>query len=189
MFIENGVSIKYLKETTTVKTYDTGLTDWENLDTLYRGRSLRNKVVLRTDITKYLTKYFMIETITKYRPVFMMIANGTITDPEKFSTIINELVNTDEVFAKEIVHLFHSCPDDYAFGVHIIESIADIFKNVESTFRSFFRGKPEVVICVSDGWLYFSVEDNYYTPELPDNIECEVLSHAKNWRGNFKLPE
>lgn len=189
MVTDYNVSIKYLKDTTTVTTYDTGLTDWDNLDNLYRGKSLRNKVVVRFDVTKFLNKYFEIETIQEYRPVFMMIANGLVTDPNQFSAVLTQLVNTDKVFAKEVINLFHSCPEESSLGTHIIESIAGVFKSVELNYRSFFRGKPEVVICVSNGWLYFSVEDTEYTPVLPNEVECEVLSYAKNWRGNFRLFE
>ena len=187
MVTDYNVSVKYLKEVTDVITYDTGLTDWVNIDKLYRNKSLRNKVVVRFDVTEFLSKYFELKTIREYRPVFMMIANGLVTDAEKFSAVLTQLVNTDAVFKKEIVNLFHSCPEESSLGAHIIDSIANVFKSVELNYRSFFRGKPEVVICVSDGWLYFSVEDTEYAPELPNDVKCEVLSYAKNWRGNFRL--
>ena len=115
-----------------------------------------------------------------------MIAKGKIEDPKQFSDVILQLINDDKVFAEEIVNLYHSCPEEQAFGYHIIRAIADVFKNVESDYRTFFRGRPEVVICISDGYLYFSFEDTDEGPLLRDKLECEVLSYAKNWRGKFR---
>lgn len=189
MIIENGVNLKYTKSTTTVITYDTGITDYQNIDNLYRGQSLREKVVCKFDTAYLLCRYFKPETISKYRPVLMMIAKGQITDANQFSTVIRDFIEKDEVFAKQITSIFHSCPEEQNFGHYIEQCFADVFKNVEADYRNFFRGKPPVVICVSDGYLYFSFEDVITGPVLPDQVQCEVLSYAKNWRGDFRFIE
>lgn len=180
------LSVKYTREQAKVITYDTGIQDWENLDQYYQGQSLRNKVVCKTDITVFLNELFSEETIKKYRPVLMMIAKGLLTDPQQFSAVIKDFIKMDEVFADKINYLFHGCPEDISFGSYIIENIAGILKDTESRYRTFFRGNPEVVICTSDGWLYFSFEDSLSGPFLPDKIECEVLSYAKNWKGQYR---
>lgn len=179
-------SIKYTREQTKVITYDTGLTDWENLDLYYRGQTLRNKVVVRADATIFLRELFSEEIIKKYRPVLMMIAKGLLTDANQFSAVIKDFIKMDEVFANKINYLFHGCPENISFGLYIIENIAGIITDTEARYRTFFRGNPEVVICISDGWLYFSFEDSLTGPTLPDEIECEVLSNAKNWKGQIR---
>lgn len=189
MMNDYDVPVKYTKCTTTVVTYDTGLTDWDGLDDIYKGSILRDKVVCKMDISMLLSRYFKEETIRKYRPVLLMIAKGLITDPVKFSNCIKEFIDIDEVFHDAIHDIFNSCPEEQSFGSYIIDVLADVFKNAESTYRSFFRGKPEVVICISDGYLYFSVEDVVREPMLIHKLDCEVLSYAKNWRGNFQYFE
>lgn len=189
MINEYNVPIKYTKCTTTVTNYDTGLTDWENLDEFYRDRILRDKVVCRLDAALFLTKYFEEETVRTYRPVLMMMAKGLVTDPVKFSNCVKDFMQCDKKFRSAIHDIFNSCPEEQSFGGYIIDVLADVFKNAESTYRGFFRGKPEVVICISNGYLYFSVEDINKKPLLPDKIDCEVLSYAKNWRGDFQFIE
>lgn len=179
-------NVKYTKDTTRVITYDTGVTDWDDLDSFYRGRSLRNKVVCKADITMFLKELFSEEIISKYRPVLMMIAKGQITDPKQFSDVVKDLIKMDDVFRNKINFLFHGCPEDVSFGQYIIQNIAGIITDTETRYRTFFRGNPEVVICISNGWLYFSVEDILRAPMLPDEISCEVLSYAKNWNGQFR---
>lgn len=183
------VPVKYTKSTTTVTTYDTGLTDWKDLDDCYKDMILRDKVVCKMDVSLLLTKYFEEDTVRKYRPVLMLMAKGLITDPVRFSNCVKDFIQCDKKFRSSIHDIYHSCPEEQSFGSHIIDVLADVFKNAESTYRGFFRGKPEVVICISDGYLYFSVEDINKEPMLIERLDCEVLSYAKNWRGNFQFLE
>ena len=186
MWTEKNVSVKYTKATCNVLNYDTGLTDWEGLDLIYKDAILRNKVVCKLDVALMLNRYLTVDTIKTYRPVLMMIAKGTLKDPNQFSGVVNNLISIDEVFHKAIRDIFNSCPEDRSLGDYIIEVFADVFKNAENTYRSFFRGKPEVVICVSNGYLYFSIEDINNKPTLIEELDCEVLSYAKNWKGEFQ---
>lgn len=186
MVTEKDMPVKYTKYSVTITTYDTGIADWDNVELCYRGESLREKVVCRLDACKFLDKYFLPSTIEKYRPVLMMIMKGIVSDPNTLSKCIYDLIDIDEVFREQIVHMFHSCPEDTTFGVYIIKTLADTLINAEINYRNFFRGLPQTVICISDGYLYFSVEDKNNEALLPDKVECEVLSYAKNWRGVFK---
>lgn len=179
-------SVKYTKTTTSVTYYDTGICDWADLDEVYRYQSLRGKVVCKMDATYFLNAYFSEETIEKYRPVLLMIAKALVLDPTQFSDVIKDLLKMDPVFALKIHDIFHSCPEDRSFGWHIIQTLADVFINVESRYRTFFRNRPEVVICVSNGFLYYSFDDTGIGPLLPDKVNCEVLSNVKNWNGEFR---
>lgn len=182
-------TIKYTKTDVRVVHYDTGISDWEGIADVYRGQSIRNKVICRFDAAKFLNMYFSEETIRVYRPVLLMLAKAQVTDPTKFSGAIKDFIKMDSVFADKIHYMYHSCPEDVSFGVHVIQCLANVFVNTESRYRTFFRNRPEVVICISDGWLYYSFEDAKDGPLLPDKIECEVLSYAKNWNGNFRYRE
>jgi hypothetical protein len=189
MLSEYDVSIKYTKCTTTVTTYDTGIKDWDNLESYYRNNSIRNKVVCRADVMQLLECYFEMETIKKYRYVLMLIMKGQVKDPKQFSGCIKDFMSMDKKFRSAIQDIYNSCPEEQSFGYHIMQVLADVLINAESSYRGFFRGKPEVVICVSDGYLYFSVEDSNSKPLLPNRIDCEVLSYAKNWNGEFQYIE
>lgn len=189
MKTEHGVTVKYTKLSTDINWYDSGLCTWVNLDNCYLGEACRDKVVCKFDAIKLLTRYFEPETLDAYRDVILMIANGEYTVPEQYSAIINALIQKDKTFEAEIVRIFHSCPEDECFGVYIVKVLAGALLSIEREYRSFFRGKPEVVICLSGGYLYFSFEDSYRGPVLPDKVECEVLSYVKNWRGNINFLE
>lgn len=184
--IMDSQRVKYTKTDIQVITYDTGLSDWHGIENVYAGASLRDKVVARVDMTQFLTEFFSVETVTKYRPVLMMIAKAQIMDPNKLSAVILDLLRMDKVFANKIHYLFHSCPEDISFGVHIIQKLADTLLGVQARYRSFFTGRQEMIICNSDGWLYLSFNDSKEGPLLPDNVKCEVLSYAKSWDGNIR---
>ena len=188
MVIESQ-AVKYTKTMVNVTHYDTGIADWEGIRDVYAGQSIRNKVVCRFDAAQFLNMYFKKETIDVYRPVLLMLAKAQVTDPARFSGAIKDFIKMDSVFADKIHNIFHSCPEDLSFGSHIIQCLADVFINIESRYRTFFRNRPEVVICVSDGWLYYSFEDSKVGPLLPDKVESEVLSYAKNWDGTFRYRE
>lgn len=185
MWIDHAVPVKYTKCKTATKNYDTGLVDYDNIESFYKGQCIRDKVICRLDATYYFRKYFTEETINKYRPALMMLATGQVLDPETLSNVINEFIDIDKEFAKAIVRLFHSCPEDCIFGIYIIQCLADVLINAEQDYRNFFRGKPQVVICLSDGYIYFSVSDVDMKHYLPCNLECEVISYGKNWKGDF----
>ncbi len=179
-------SIKYTKVITSVTHYDTGLCDWSDIEMAYRNQSLRGKVVCRFDAAYFLNAYFSDEIILKYRPALLMLAKALVMDSEQFSDVIKDLLKMDKVFANKIHDIFHSCPEERSFGWHIIQTLADVFINVESRYRTFFRNRSEVVICVSDGYLYYSFDDIGIGPLLPDRVDCEVLSNVKNWNGNYR---
>lgn len=178
--------VKYTKTVVDVVSYDTGLHDWQGIDNVYRGQTLRGKVVCRFDASVFLRSYFSDEIITKYRPVLLMMAKAQVMNPVTFSDAIKDLIKMDPLFAEKINDIFHSCPEDRSFGWHIMQTLADIFINTESKYRTFFRNRPEVVICMSDGYLYYSFDDVNKSPLLPDRVECEVLSNVKNWNGEFR---
>lgn len=184
--VVESLRAKYTREELRVIYYDTGICDWSSIDEVYRGASIRDKVVCRFDVAQFLNVYFSEQVIKKYRPVLMMIAKAQVVDPNKLSGVLYDLLKMDEVFANKIHYLFHTCPEDISFGSHIIQKLADVFIDTEKRYKEFFTKRPEFVICVSDGWMYYSFNDTLDGPLLPDKVECEVLSYAKNWNGNFR---
>lgn len=184
------VPVKYTPYTTEVTTYETGITDWKDIELAYRNRELRNKVVCRIDVLQKLSVYFMPETINEFRAVFLYVMKGLCRDPEMFSTFVKEMLNRDERFRRTIHDIYNGCPEEISFGEHLINAFANVIMNAEAMYRSFFRGKSQVVICTSDGYLYFStVDDAGEKLVLPEKVDCEVLSYAKNWRGDIYFIE
>ena len=185
MMIEER-SVKYTKDVIDVKVYDTGLQDWNGLDNLYANKFFRNKVICRFDVVRYLDKYFEEETIRNHRTELLILAKMIVTDPVIYSNAIMEFIRQDAKFRQSIISLYNSCPEDEIFGYYLSKCFADVIKGVEDYFRMYFRGEKEVVICISNGYLYFSVADEDYIPTLPSKVECEVVSCAKAWSGSVK---
>lgn len=174
---------KYTKVPVDVIVYDTGLMDWGNMNAIY-SMKVRDKIICKLDAMEYLNEYFSPETIKQYRDALWFIATGQCKDAQLLSELINEFINIDDKFASKIYDIFVSCPEDRVFGYYLMEVLAITIMNVEDMYRSFFRHKTEVVICLDKGYLYFSISDKSKSIELPDDIKCEVL-YVKNWQGKF----
>lgn len=185
MVIDSQIA-KYTKTPVRVIYYDTGITDWENLDDAYKEQFFRNKVICKADVSRFLNQFFLDTTVSKYRNELLTIAKAKVTDANILSHVMLQFIKEDSRFAERIHYLFHSCPNTTSFGSYLIQRLADVFRETEERYRTFFRGRPEVVICISDGYLYFSFEDSEVGPLLPDDLDCEVLSYAKNWNGNIR---
>lgn len=179
--------LKYANVYTDVFTNEYGLSSYSNIYQVYYGQSYRNRVVCRLDVVSTLQKYFSKAVLEKYRNVVYMIASKAITNVEQFSGCLLELCNIDKVFASQLTEMLYFKEDDKSFGDTIMQTLANEISLTENYFSSFFRGKPEFVICLSDGWLYFSVPDENRNVVLPYQVKTEVLSNAKNWKGSFTV--
>lgn len=178
--------LKYTGELTTVTEYDSGLLSYAGIDVAFRNDSYRNKVICRLDCMYYLTQYFKEETITKYRDALYMIISRQITDVNTISDCFMQLCKEDSVFADKLYDIYHFYDSSKSFGDCILDCMSSALKNFDSLYRNFFRGKKEFVIALSDGYLYFSVQDEDYPVRVLKGSRCEVLSYAKNWSGKFE---
>lgn len=179
--------VKYANKDTTVVVYDNGLESWYGIDSLFDGLSVRNKVVCRVDLCETLSDFFTKETIQNNRNAILYMAEGLCTDPEILSSALQELVKSDTVFETKITNIFYNMGNNESLGKSFLRQLSARFLEADSEYRSFFRGKTEFVICVSDGYLYFAIGDYDYEVELPYDFNVEVLSYARNWKGKIKV--
>lgn len=186
MMYEHNVKLKYTKTNISVCTYNTGIKDYINIDNIYRGSKLRDKVIYRVDGIRYLNKYFTDENITKYRAAFLSIIKDEITDPINLSEVIKKLLDIDNVFSEQIINIYHSCPEDNIFGKYLVQAMADCVLNAEKEYIKCFRESNTCVVGMENGYIYFAFDDNYYGPLVPSHINGEVVSYVKNWSGEFR---
>lgn len=178
-----GEKLKYTKEVLNVYTLPTGLRVWDKIDSYYKDYQFRDKVICRIDVVKLLTDTFSKKTLEAYRNAIFNIASLGISDPEKLSNMIITLAKNDVVFASKLNEYYYTCDIDCSFGEYIITSLANKILYYEDFFRQSFRGMTQSVICLSAGYLYICLPDVSGKHWMPCNAEVEVLSYAKNWRG------
>lgn len=181
--------VKYLREETTVYVFDTRMESWVNIENMYRGVSIRDKVICRVDLTRYLTCMFKDKTLDEYRNAIMNIITYKMSDVATVSAVLTILAGKDEVFANQLKEILVLCNEEDSFGNCILSAISDVIFNQVIKYTTFFRGEEEVVICCSDGFLYFSTPDDKHVLTLPCGAECEVISHAKNWSSIIEYKE
>lgn len=188
MAVVRTEKLKYTKASVEVYTFETGLSVWKDIEWYYRDESFRDKVICRIDTIPLLHDIFSREILEKYRTAIFFLASMQSHDPEQISGIIRQLADIDKLFASKITEYYYTCDMDVSFGEYIIQSIADAIRMQENRFRDFFRGKTESVICLSNGYLYICVPDGWDTIAMPEKVNCEVISNAKNWSGQITFP-
>lgn len=181
------VRLKYTDDYTNVTTYWTGLQMYENIEYLYQDRVLRNKVVCRIDLTYVLKEILSDDNIGVCGDALMSLAYGIQPDPNNASTVLMALAEDDPPFAEYLNSIFAVCPANRTFGGYIMQCLADRILDEVDMYRTFFRGRDEMVICQSGKYMYFSVPDIGYTLTLPIYTDVEVISYAKVWSGNFQV--
>lgn len=179
--------IKYTKLETTVTTYENGLESWVGIANAFNDLSIRGKAVCRIDLLESFDDMFKEETRTEYRNAIMVLANGKCKDVNTISTVLKQLVELDPIFESKIINMYYGLRPDQSLGGVFLNELSSRIGYFDGFFRNFFRGKSEFVICVSDGYLYFSIEDINYELALPRLFKVEVLSNARNWKGNIKV--
>lgn len=176
--------LKYTKENIVVITAPTGVEVWDGIDYYYNDK-FRDKVICRVDAVRMMTDIFSKETLEKYRDVIFNIAASTFGAKELSAKLL-ALAQIDEVFAMKLNEYYYTCDIDCSFGEYIINSLADRIRCQETRFREFFRGMTPSVICLSLGYLYICVPDIDTPMPMPKEVHTEVISYAKNWKGDIK---
>lgn len=171
--------IAYTRDYTEVYEYENGLAIWKDID-YYYDTEVREKVIMRIDVMPYLTDIFSIGTITKYRSLIWNLAAKRNLNVNQISAALIEMVKTDSTFEVKLNEFYYTCDMGVSFGDYILSSIADAILAVEDRYRSFFRGINQKVICSSFGYLYIAVPDDYVKILLPEKVNYEVISYAKN---------
>lgn len=173
--------LKYANITTTVHVYDTNLETWDNIYDEFKV-NVRSRVICRHDLIPHLNRFFSEEFISKNRQALLILAQGSIKDPETLSNLINTMLEEDTKFREGINILFGDCPYDMSFGEYIGIGLAGELLTFVQRTRERWTGCKEFVICESDGYLYFSVPDEQdYTMKTFDRNDYEVIHYGKNW--------
>lgn len=171
---------------TDVYEFGFGLKSYMNIYDIYNCSSVRDKVICRACMLDYLKDYFSESTLIEYGEVIFMLCTRQVEDVNTISNCLIELMEKDPIFENKLKEIYATMDkENISFGDAILNSIAGVLSGKEDYFRSYFRHKKEFVICVSDGWLYFSVQDENKPIDFPKDIRVEVLSYAKNWTGEF----
>lgn len=163
--------LKYINTMTDVLHFDTGLSKYSNIETLYSG-NLPKKVICRLDLTTSLNEYFSDEFIKKYRNGIVNMAQG-ILNQAMMPDILKAFLQEDSKFRVTINKLFNDCPVDWVFGNYIPFGLAKCMLAYYEALHDSWVGHAEFLICESDGYAYFSIPKDY---SITDS-RYEVVSH------------
>ena len=108
--------VKYTKVETLVTTYDSGIESWNDIYNIFKGSSIRNKVICRLDLLDMLEDTFNEETRIKYRNAIMYLAKGLCTDPVTLSGAFKEFVECDQTFANKITSMYYTLGPQESIG-------------------------------------------------------------------------
>lgn len=180
MTYEN-VTLKYSSVMTTVITSSTGLTVYDNIEDIYHDTNIRNRVICRVDCVKLLTHFFTKETIEEHRDTIFNLACKVTEDAEVVSSVVTYLFENDNNFKEFLRELKVSDARDMSFGDKIITTLADSLKQISETIYSYFLSSNPFVLAFSNGYVYLSFKDEEGAIRVPNHIELEVVSYAKNW--------
>ncbi len=173
--------LKYANIMTTVHVYDTMLETWENIYDDFQA-DVRDRVICRHDLIPHLNRFFSEEFISKNRQALLILAQGSIRDPETLSSFITTMLKEDKKFREGINVLWGDCPYDMSFGEYISIGLANELLSYVKKTRERWTGHKEFVICESDGYMYFSVpDDSSYEMRTFDRNDYEVIHYGKNW--------
>ena len=106
------VRLPYLGKDVLGEIYESprGYSEVKGID-LYNNASIRNNVIVKIDLLKYLNEHFSIETINAYRSALYYIIAGYGNDTDESKSTINgallRIYKDDEVFKLKLAKIFY----------------------------------------------------------------------------------
>ena len=183
-----SISVKYISYSLKGIEYSTGLYDVVDLDDIYACTRLRGRVVAKIDVLSLLTNVFTYEIVKEVREFLMLVLKGEVREPNSLSNFILELYKADDVFRKYLRDTINKLDCDEVIIDGIIREIVGEMSRQYEEFDKYCTGINQYVICMSDGYMYYSFADSEFGPVLPfsEDIKSEVVSNVKNWKGNIR---
>lgn len=167
--------LKYTSTTINVIHFESGLSVYPGINEIYATK-IKNKVIARVDLISALSDCFSIDLLTKYRDGIIKLAQGQL-NRDMIPDILTAFLEEDITFRYGINKLFNECPPDMTFGDYITVGLANRLIAMRDSIRETFTGRPEFLICESDGYAYISYPDT--EGFIFDEYPCEVISYAK----------
>ena len=177
--------IPYLKINLEVTETPYGFNKINNFDNAFRGFKARDKVLCKSDLLASLIDVFEETTIKNYRGIISAIILGDVKDACTLSKMLIALYTDDSKFKEYINALFYLEKEETPFGTQIIRSLVQKVRDVESKWKMHFKKYGYKVFMSANGYLYYAVDDINRPISIPEQCDCEVLTYAKNWKGNF----
>lgn len=176
--------LPYLKVNVDVQETKFGFKEIPGLDSLFNGFQARDKVLCKSDMLLSMSDLFTETTLSKYREIIYAVVTGRVQEATQLSSLLTALYVDDEKFKEYVATMYYLDESTVPFGIQIIQSLVSKVNDTEYKWKEHFKKTGSKVFVVANCCMYYAVDDVNTTVLLPANCKCEVLSNAKNWKGN-----
>lgn len=159
-----------------------------NIYPKYRGRSIRNRVIVRFDIVSAMTAYFEQDTLDNYRDIVYGLISGILDEEDVIAGVFEELYLKDFKFRKLLgeSYYFDNSLEEASLYEVIILKLITAYNDLNERLANVSRELRYKYIAESEGWAYISVPDQSEVIYVPGDYKEEVVSIAKVWNGQIK---
>ncbi len=175
--------IPYAKINVNYSVTPNGYNNIDNLDSIFRGITARDKVICRSDLLTSLRDVVTEENLKKYRELLWAVLSGKLTDATSVSQILTAFYTDDKKFKEYITAQFYLERSNDSFGIQVLKDLIQRVATTEQVWRTHLKPQGVKVFEVANMYVYYAVDDIAMTLSLPKNCVCEVLSNAKIWQG------
>lgn len=186
VIVKDRLSVPYSKALVTTYRTATGHLVWEDVDRVYRQYEVREKVILRVDITDHLTEGIISKNADlELKRNYLSVMFGLIYTPDIMSEVLKDIYLHDEQFKLfignicyfELPKMPHVSLYDYLVASNNLRKkrIEDdiVGRSIMGVNKSFLD---------SLWYFYFAINDRVDSVcEIPNDFKVEAISYAKKW--------
>lgn len=179
--------LPYTNENVAVTEYRNGLSVIKNVDSYYKDRFIRNRVIIKIDLIAELRGYFTESTLASCRNIIFNLMIGNL-NKEQISRVFKTFYMEDTQFRKCIAELYYFNDGAYQYSLYTLfmSKVVGAYKAALNMIMNDAAEHDYKVLFDVNGYVYIAIRDLSNPLYLPDGVKEEVLSSAKVWNREIK---
>ena len=184
--VRSRLSVPYSKVEATLYTSITGEIVYEDIDEVYRRYEVRDKVIIRVDLTNQLTEDILCKNANFHlKRDYLSVVFGLIENKNQMSEVLKKVYLNDDTFKMFLANIcYFELPKfkNYSLLQYLVvnnklkrnKAIDDFWNNSVIT-----SSKTSIL---STWYLYICVNDKADSVcNIPEEFKVEAISYAKKW--------
>lgn len=184
------LSVQYSKEPVMAYNTSTGELVYVNLDNVYKRYDVRDKVILRIDITKQLTAGILVDNADEeIRRRYLSVVFGLVDDIKEKSEILQDIYMKDDNFKLFIGNIcYFRLPQNT--NISLLGYLEDFNRRRREMITMEFEQRSVMsssgVFIKTLWYMYVPINDREDSVcRIPEEYKTEVLSYAKKWNSQY----